>query len=123
MLKDAPSRNVVLIITRKYLIGFTRVRYCIHKGIFSIGVVKPDSIIDGTKNKKAPKRPCCIVTTSEDIINPTPTEDNKYNESPIYNVTRCPRNGILNQKTVIIITKVASKNPITKPGIVFPSKI
>jgi hypothetical protein len=80
--------------------GLARVRYCIQIGILVIGVVKPESMIEGTKNKNAPKRPCCMVTAREDTISPIPTEDNRNNESPVYKVKIRPRSEILNQKTV-----------------------
>ena len=75
------------MITRKYRIGFARVRVWIQAGILAIGVVKPERIIDGMINKNAPKSPCCIVTAKDEIINPTPIEDSKKKESPTYKVT------------------------------------
>ena len=40
--------------------------------MLAIGVAKPERIIAGTRNRKAPNKPCCWVIDSEEIIRPTP---------------------------------------------------
>ena len=55
---------------------------------------KPDKIIDGTRNRKAPSSPCCMVTASEEIISPTPMADSRNSDRPVYSVRRFPRRGM-----------------------------
>ena len=97
--------------------------FCTSNGIFLIGVAKPERMMEGTIKIKAPSKPCCWVTANEEIINPTPTPDNRNKTMPVYSVKRLPSNGTLNQNTAASMITLASARPIRKPGSVFPIRI
>ena len=41
-------------------------------------------MMEGTMKMKAPSNPCCWVTASDEIINPTPTADSRNSAIPVY---------------------------------------
>ena len=51
-------------------------------GMLAIGVANPDRMMAGTRKRKAPKSPCCWVTASEEIINPTPMAESRKSPRP-----------------------------------------
>jgi hypothetical protein len=78
----APSRKLPRRMIRKYRSGSSNVMYCTARGIFAIGVAKPDRTIAGTMKRKTPSSPCCCVTARDEIISPMPTVESKKQKNP-----------------------------------------
>ena len=51
--QEASSKKTPRITTKKYRNGLIRVIFCTAAGILEIGVVKPERMTDGTRNRKA----------------------------------------------------------------------